>query len=329
VSPRCSTHPTQAAGWRCLDCERLLCPDCAARVEVVAADAPEVRSFDCCAWCDGRVSLVYVPGTRATFSSQLLRTLRVPVSGLGLLVGVLVLAGFIATRQLSGGAALAALAVVAPVFWTLFFLVLRSAARASDEVGWRERADLVAHGIRPALAATILSGAAAAAYLALPRLGWLLTVAIGLAAPAWLIALAGGHGLWSALSPVRFGERIRALGRDAPIAALVSTTTASLVFWWVSAGRLASTAVAVDAYRTLDGVEVVLDALSLYALFVVARALGLLLSVRGDALGYGLPDSARVPALPGVIPRGRRRAAPATAPTTRPKSVGRAGEGDR
>jgi hypothetical protein len=76
-----------------------------------------------------------------------------------------------------------------------------------------------------------------------------------------------------------------------------------------------------DPFRTLDGVEVLLDAFSLYALFVVARALGLLLSVRGDEVGYGLPDSALVPALPGAIPTGHRRAAPAPLPPARPTSI--------
>jgi hypothetical protein len=262
-----------------------------------------------------------VPGSRATFSSQLLRTLRVPVSGLGIGVGVLVLGGFIATRHLRDGAAYAALAAIAPVFWTLFFLVVRSSARASDEVGWRERADLVAHGIRPALGATVLSAAATAAYAAFPRLGWLLTVALGIAAPAVLLPLAAGEGLLSALSPARLVARVRTLANDYLLVAGMTAAVASVVFWWVLSGRLASSAAGVDPYRTLDGIEVLLDAFSLYALFVIARALGLLLSVRGDDVGYGLPDSALVPALPGAIPTGHRRAPPAPPPPARPSSI--------
>jgi hypothetical protein len=308
MSPTCSAHPGQRAGWSCLDCGRQLCPRCVARAEVKAADAPEIRSFDCCAWCDGRVTLVYVPGTRSTFAGQLAGTLRVPVSGLGLLVGVLVMAGFIIARRLTGWAAVAALALVSPLFWTLFFLVLRAAARASDDVGWHERADLLAHGVRPALRATLLSLAAGAAFAALPRAGWLLTVGFSFAAPACVIGLAGGDSVWSSLSPARGAERIRSLGSDYLIAAALTAATGSLVFWWVLSGRLAASAIHVDAYQMLDGVEVLLDALSLYALFIVARALGLLLSVRGDAVGYGLPASAIVPALPGAIPRGQRRA---------------------
>ncbi|HEX4620013.1 MAG TPA: hypothetical protein VH208_00470, partial [Myxococcaceae bacterium] len=90
----------------------------------------------------------------------------------------------------------------------------------------------------------------------------------------------------------------------------MTAALASIVFWWVLSGRLASSAAGVDSYRTLDGIEVLLDAFSLYALFVVARALGLLLSVRGDDVGYGLPDSALLPALPDAVPMGRRRARP-------------------
>ncbi|MDQ3263779.1 MAG: hypothetical protein M3Y59_08980 [Myxococcota bacterium] len=43
--PHCSQHPDSAAGWRCEDCGRNLCPAC------TAAQPVETSAFD---HCDGR-----------------------------------------------------------------------------------------------------------------------------------------------------------------------------------------------------------------------------------------------------------------------------------
>src|SRR5687768_2709658 len=62
---RCAKHPTARAGWRCVDCDRLLCPACAATVRVQSVDLLG------CALCGGRAELLRVSRARRPLGPQL------------------------------------------------------------------------------------------------------------------------------------------------------------------------------------------------------------------------------------------------------------------
>ena len=71
----CTNHPLAIAGWRCLDCAQVLCPDCVAQEPLENG-----ASFLACSSCDGRVERLMEAGGQGTVRDQVWQVLQVPVS---------------------------------------------------------------------------------------------------------------------------------------------------------------------------------------------------------------------------------------------------------
>jgi hypothetical protein len=307
--PPCSQHPSPA-GWRCLGCGRALCPEC------VAEDAVGAATYLSCTHCDGRAEVLMVPGSTQTVSEILREIFQVPPSWATVLLGPVVVILLWRAKYLEGWSAAALwLLVVAPLFWGMFFMVLRATARSYDLVAAADPLDPVAHVVVPVARAVALTAAGALVVLALrsftgadaatsnPGL-WALTWIAGAYLPLVTARLGAGEPLLQALSPPRWLEAVKALGTDYRAVAGLSVLTASLAFFLSG-----------SAEQGIQGPWMALPhALSVYLLLVVARFAGALLAVRGPELGFELrPDQLRA-ALPDARPRGARAARPPPPP---------------
>jgi hypothetical protein len=206
------------------------------------------------------------------------------------------------------------------VFWGLLFGIVRQAARGEARIEPPEVSDVLDDVFRPALL-----GALATAIVWVPALAcrfmrpggtepvtadpvyWLIAVVGVLYAPmAFLHAAMGGSAL-RMLNPIAITAAAVRLGGDYLVMVGVSVLL-------VIAG-LALDLLGGLAFGDIPVLSSLLrELLGLIAPLVLARSLGLLLYVRGDAIGLGLPEDYLEPVMPGVAPRGSApsRAAPET-----------------
>jgi hypothetical protein len=289
ATPRCRAHPARLAGWRCTACRRMLCSGCVVEVELEVWPACYVK----CRPCDGAVQLLTRPGSDVSFAVGLRKALLLPVGlwGLLLLLGLAALASEL--DALSTPAREATLLVWSICAWLLGVAIFRAAAEGAThlhEVRFKAWPEL----LRPALLCALLTAPA----LLVPRSGLagalLVAAAAPLLVPLLLFVLAGHPGR-QAFSPLEGARTMRALGRDGGLAVLVTLGV------WLFSRTLAGL-----AQSPADEVPMlwrkVLDTLAAFSVFLVPRALGLLVEARGESLAYPFQARGEVPLLPGVRP---------------------------
>jgi hypothetical protein len=326
LRPRCGRHPGALAGWVCSGCHTRLCPACAA-----TRAAGPTSSYTVCALCgDGAVPIVAPRAVLRPFTERLLPAPSWPL-GKSVLASLVALAGFRALLSYRGFAPLQAQAVVAGAsvgaFWAYIFYIIRHTASGQRGLGVPEFRDVKEDLFAPATkgaAATALIWVPAVLYLLVSN-GWdwqalfapgnfrdpviWLLVLLGIAyCPMALVAAATDIELVGMLNPLQIVRYIGKAGRDYLI------TVAALALLAVP-GALISGLIA----PLLRGLPIpffcrwLAEAATLYVPFVMARVLGTLLHVHGDALDWGNASEYEEPVLPDARPRG-------TAPAPRPRA---------
>lgn len=311
---RCTHHPDREAGWRCPSCGRQLCPDCTA--EAVGHNG--FTTYPVCAHCDQLVEQLTVTGAPVDVRFRMAETFRMPVGVFSIGLLVVLFFGFRTINLLQAPLPTGALAVVlGAAFWFVFFSVVHSAGSGTDElravINVEARQFILLPAARavawsaawfcPLLAVQALRGLRPELWLEDP-LAWAWCLSASAVAPAALSLLASGKSARTALSPGALRQAIAAIGEDyKPAAGLV-----------VGAGVFSFILIASSDYAIRHGlrhfVPTFLRALALYAQLFTARVVGLLLDVRGYALGYPLAPTRQVPVLPDERPRAKRMQKP-------------------
>jgi hypothetical protein len=204
------------------------------------------------------------------------------------------------------------------LFWAAVFFIIRSSAEGARKMGVLGLRDIQSDVVTPAikgLLSTALLWLPAAVYIAAVSDGGVLGIltyeghkdpvvwGLGLLgavyAPMALLAGATDLGFAYVLNPIRIFSFITRMGRDYFVT--VFAVAVVLVF-----GRLVDHLLGlVLAHVNVPFVPRWVGAtVSLYAPFVAARVLGILLFVHGEALDWGSSSDYQVPVLPGVRPRG-------------------------
>jgi hypothetical protein len=204
--------------------------------------------------------------------------------------------------------------LAAGVFWGYVFSVVRRSAVGDDALGPPEFSDAFEDVVSPAI-----RGVVATAVLWVPALLYLgavlgtgtplreaagdpvvwLLAALGAAyGPAAVLVAAAARSVLSLLNPLVGVPVILRLGRDYWVAAAaVGALLLAGAGVELAAGLVRATGVPILSAWIAESATCVLP-------LVAARVLGLLLHVRGDALGYGDPASYLEPVLGATVPRG-------------------------
>lgn len=327
----CARHTSAAAGWRCVDCQRALCPDCTARERAGTAH------FDVCLACGGRAEVLRVHRSHWPLAERLREAPRYLLhpGNLALVVGLaawMALMGFL-VRTVFPLAVLLPLTLSLGAFWGVFFAIVRSTARGEAEVETPEFTDIFSSFAAPMLRGLVATSALwvpAVAYLLLATrwtlgdmLGhhltspvlWAFLVLGAVWLPLALTLAACGGSLATPLNPLAALVAAQRLGRDLWVtvgAFLLGLVPLALASW---VGDL------VARLPVLVLAGWLAEALTLLVPLTLAHVVGLLLHVRGDAIGYGVEADSWVPVLPGVAPRGvRPRSGPLAAAAPGPEA---------
>jgi hypothetical protein len=304
---RCDRHPGARAAWRCGSCGAALCPGCAREERT----GPTVLPI--CARCGGLAQVLRVHRSRLRpFSARLAGTLAYPFS----LSGVATLAAVAGIVTLLSYVGCIGKLLGLGIHWGVLFSLIRATARGSADIEPADFADLFEDVLLPAVrgtAATALAWAPAVAYLfavhgsgllhdpasALsdPLLWIILVLSIAYVPMAVMMAAAGG-GLLQMLNPLAVFGAVRALGADYALA------VGSVVLLAIGQGVAIAVGAVVAAAPLPLLPNVAAGIIGLYFPVVMARVLGLLLHVRGDAVGYGVDEDFLEPAVPDARPRG-------------------------
>ncbi|HEX8437425.1 hypothetical protein [Archangium sp.] len=314
--PHCQFHPSAAAGWFCPACNANLCPGCAI-LEVLESEAfTELLS---CGRCGGAAEVLKVHRSQSSFGKQLLGAWRYPLKKSGLLallaVGAVVALSRAVFNFLPFLPGVVFLAVWLGSFWGALFWIVRSTALGAEHFTAPDFHNIFHDLVDPAIRgvmATLLIWVPAVIFFA--RNGdtrgatfWLMVLITLLYAPLALLFAATGQSKRSLLNPIKVVDVGMRLGRPYLM----------VVAWMVPLSLVGMILLAVDEGLSSLPVPLVAsllgEAISLYVPFVVARMLGLLLYTHGDRVGYGMASEFFEPALPGVKPRGKKRAARVTA----------------
>ncbi|WP_158623229.1 B-box zinc finger protein [Corallococcus sp. CA053C] len=335
ASDRCPSHPTVAAGWRCEQCESLLCPAC---VETRRMGPVE---YFACGHCQGTANVLLRRRSHQDFMERLPGALRFPLTVPGLQTLVAVSLMLAVLRSLAVGIRLfqvLPLTLALGVFWSALFALVRGAARGDADPELPGFTDIVRDTLRPGLrglAVTVgvflpasvralsllapseravlkLIGAPLEALLSPAALEDPLTWGLALGGFLWLpwawLLAAAEQPLLSALHPRNALRCIRALGRDAGIVMGVFTLLALLH------GGMHQRAEVVLDFGIFFVSRWIAEALTCLVPFAAANLLGLVLYVHGDALGYLPARDVLVPVLgdarPERGPQALREAAP-------------------
>jgi hypothetical protein len=302
---RCSRHPRAPAGWRCRGCEAALCPDCTYLHRTGTAALPA------CTRCRGIADPITISRAETRpFPARVPAALAWPFRG----PGILAILGLGLVLWLLKKFGVPGLFLAAGVFWGYVFSVVRRAAIGDDTLGPPDFSDFFEDIVSPAI-----RGVVATAALWLPAvlyvgavLGagtplreavrdpvvWLLA-ALGVAyGPAGIIVAAAARSILSVVNPVVGVQVILRLGRDYWVAAAaVGALLLANAGVGLAAAFVAATGVPVLSAWIAESATCVLP-------LVAARVLGLLLHVRGDALGYGDAGAYLDPVLGDAVPRG-------------------------
>jgi hypothetical protein len=305
-APRCTRHPGARAGWHCRACDALLCPGCS------AARSAGQTAYVVCARCGALAEVLLVHRRERWGIAERLRdSFRFTVRP-----GALMTLGAFAFGLwvLDFLGALGFVLAVGVAFGT-FFQVVRSASNGDpdfhpfgiDEI-WEDLFAPIGRGLVATMPLWIVLGlhAEAAAYVAAhpadALVAWILLpldVVVALYVPAALVLPACGARLRHVMDPVMVVRTAMRLGRDY---AVTAACLAAMLLVELAVVRL-SGAVGRSGVPFLSAWLGI--ALASYVPVVAARLLGLLLWVRGDELGLGIPESYLEPALPNAVPRGR------------------------
>jgi hypothetical protein len=279
-----------------------------------------------CGRCGGAVEVLKVHRSHFPFGERLLGAWLYPLKPSGLFalvsVGALVALFRWAVNFAPSLTGLALLAAWLGIFWGSLFWIVRSTSMGAEHFTAPDFSsfhhDLVDPAIRGVLA-TALIWVPGVLYLwhsdeagRFGALFWLMVPAILFYAPLALLFAATGEDKLSLLNPGKVVGVGMRLGRPylTVVAWMVPLALAHAILMLGLAARVSSLPVPIVA-------PMVAEAISLYVPFVAARMLGLLLYAYGDRVGYGVDAEFYEPALPGVKPRGKKRAAKVPAPEQR------------
>lgn len=315
----CSHHPRVKAGWSCSACKTDLCPDCVATEALGHRQAP----VDVCCRCRrGVVALSTHRAEALPFAQRLLDAPGFPLGSTGIL-SLVVLGGIRALTSYVGMSSMLMMGAGVfllrqGLFWAAVFFIIRSSAEGARKMGVLGLRDIQSDVVTPALKgllSTALLWLPAAIYIAAVSDGgllgiltyegykdpvvWGLGIVGAVYAPMALLAGATDLGFAYVLNPIHIFSFIKRMGRDYFIA--VFAVAVVLVFGQMVDHLLGLVLAHVNVPFIPRLVE---STVSLYAPFVAARVLGLLLFVHGEALDWGSSSDYQVPVLPGVRPRG-------------------------
>jgi len=319
---RCARHPAASAGWYCGTCRAALCPGCTyvrltTPIELVG-----------CTRCGEAVEVLTRHRSEArSFAARLPRALVQTFTAAGLLT----LAGTAVVLWLFGHFALPGAVLKLGVFWGLLFAAIRQAGRGEPGLEPPDFGELWADVVRPGLL-----GLLAVALLVLPAVLWrfyradgwseglaadpvlwAIAVASVLYAPIAVLSAATGGSAGQMLNPIALLGFARQLGGDylRAVGVCVLLVAVHVVVVLVAALSFGAVPFLSGTLHELAG---------LLAPVLMARTLGLLLHVRGDVVGMGMPADYLEPALPGAVPRGS-----APAPVPAPEEAGAGGRAGR
>jgi len=285
-------------------------------------------AYDSCVHCDGRAALLTVPGSRESYLQLFLLSLKVNVGWVSVMLLGAIWAGVYLAWALPAAGSGLMFALLLTFLWVLFFAVLHAAWKGSDRVGYSDATTRLKEDLlRPAWRLSLLCWLVVVGVWLLHRelrflrradedpRAWVLVLALAVVIPVWVLGLARGDSLTSALSPARSVQLAWKLGRDYLLLAALSVVTCALMFFWLGAGT----------YMTQEGFgafALPMNLFALYAVLLFARLTGLLMAARADRLGLAFRPDQRVPALPDVAPHGvRRPRLPVVPPRPRPAFV--------
>lgn len=315
----CRRHPRAKAGWHCSTCATDLCPDCVATHELGHRQAP----MDLCCQCRrGVAPLTIHRSQQIPFWQRLLDAPKYPLCTVGLLS--LVGLGFV--RALTGSVGMMSMMAMGTavfllrqgLYWAFVFFIIRNSAEGARKMGvfgLRDiQNDVITPGLKGILSTALLWLPAAIYIMVVSDDGvwgilsyegskdpivWLLGLMGIVYAPMALLAGATDLGYGTLLNPVHIFSFIRRMGRDyfVTIVAIAVVLLFGRMLEYLCALALARTSIPfLPRWLT--------ETVSLYPTFVAARALGVLLFTRGEALDWGRTEDYQVPLLPGVRPRG-------------------------
>ena len=321
----CRRHPRAKAGWHCSTCAADLCPDCVATHELGHRQAP----MDVCCQCRrGVAPLTIHRSQQIPFWQRLLDAPKYPLCT----VGLLSLVGLGLVRALTSSVGfMSMMAMGAAVFllrqglyWAFVFFIIRNSAEGARTMGVFGLRDIQNDVVTPALKgilSTALLWLPAAIYIMVVSdagvwgllsyeggkdpMVWLLGLMGIVYAPMALLAGATDLEYGILLNPVHIASFIRRMGRDYFVAIVAIGVV--LLF-----GRMLEY-LCVLAFSRISIPFLprwLAETVSLYPTFIAARALGVLLFTRGEALDWGRAEDYQVPLLPGVRPRGTLKEKP-------------------
>jgi hypothetical protein len=317
LRPRCGRHGGARAGWVCSGCGTRLCPECAA-----TRSAGPTSSNTVCVLCGEAATRLVAPRWQLRpFSERLLSAPAWPLTK-SVLASLVALAAFRAFLSYRGFAGIGATAAVAGAsigaFWAYVFYIIRHTATGQRGLGVPEFRDLKEDLFAPATkggAATAVIWVPAVLYLLAsndwdfmaldspdkfkdPVIWLLLVLGIGYC-PMALVAAATDIELGGMLNPVQIIRYIVKAGRN------YAVTVMAIVLMAIPGAIIEM--VVEPALRALPIPFVcrwLAEAAGLYVPFVMARMLGTLLYVHGDALDWGSTSDYEDPVLPDAKPRG-------------------------
>src|SRR5688572_969734 len=120
----CNSHRAAAAGWRCTDCERLLCPACTAQKRA------QTVYYPVCTTCGGAAAPLKVHRAERSYLERIKDAWRYPLSPAGLLT--MVAAGLVVYLFSLAGQRGAAIGVA--ILWSYVFTLIRRTASGSDSL---------------------------------------------------------------------------------------------------------------------------------------------------------------------------------------------------
>ncbi len=284
----CRNHRQAIAGWSCDPCHAKLCADC------VAEKVIDKLCVDVCATCGERVAhMVEHRAEKMSYEGRLRSIWRYPFASLGGIVAMVAVGILFAIASIG----LPYLAVAFAIFWGFIFVLIQSSARGIDDIEPPDFSTLW-ESIGAVLFRAFIATSASWVPLILygwsikPTLYealvdpfvWLLVVFGLLYAPMAIMGAAVKTPLIRVLNPLWMVRCVVLLGRNywlAVGALFFLTVLQGLVFW------IASFIVMIPFPLVPVAIAA---ALLTYMPFVMARAVGLLLFVCGDKLGYGDPN---------------------------------------
>lgn len=291
----CVNHAETIAAWRCDACSKHLCGECTA----------SAGSLIHCTLCDGNATRIVVDRRERSYTSWLIGRYALPqVAVLGAIAAVLLgIAGFV-FREMGDDFVGWSAGVRSLIAMLFAILVVDAAARGEiAERGFPVRL------LRAVLATMILwlPLAGYAYFLGAPtKHDWTIVMLVALAAiylPIVLAVAVTDASLDAAMNPFIVFELAWHLGKRYAVAFVCVLLLAALA---IGGGPRAAASLAKSMQAPLVGDVAVALPIALLA-GLALRAIGLVVYLYGDALGFGPAESYCDPLVPDATARGRRK----------------------